>query len=209
MRFSAKRRPAFTLLELMITTVIMGILVAIIFGNYSRERPRADLKAAIQRLQDDLKSMQSKAQGGVLTSGVKRFGYGVYFNKSYTVPSPPNPANTFGYPTYADGLNPGIPQSEGYHENTEPPDFDIFKRPFPKDIRILHIYDAGATEYTRADAVYTVPNGRMTINAFPGPVQLTTLRIILKHYRINQCYMVTIVAPIGTVSTRQLTTSCT
>lgn len=199
------------MIELLITAAIVGILSAIIFGNFLRERPRTELKNTVQRLQADLRAMQTNAQGGVVTNGTKRFGYGVYFFPSYTVPSPPSPPNTYGYPTYADGFRLVSTDdfSEGFHEGTEPPDADLTKRPFPTNVRIEQLSDGAGTNYNRADVVYTVPNGRAVVNALTpaGSWQKpTTLRVTLKNSRINVCYSIEVTTPIGSVSTRQLRT---
>lgn len=203
MRSSARRRTGFTIIETLITVTIIGILSAIVFGDFIRQRPRAELKGVVRQLQNDLQAMQTNAQGGVAIAGVAQNGFGVYLSNTFFLPAP-FPANTKGYVMYGDAKTGSV----GLHDSGAP-DTDLTYRAFPKNVDFTRLTDSGgAKNYSRADVVYAVPNGRAVVTAYltdwetPG-----AFRIIIKQSKINVCYSIDVASPIGTVSSTQLS-SC-
>jgi prepilin-type N-terminal cleavage/methylation domain-containing protein len=74
-----KRRPAFTLIEILIVIFIMAILTVVVIANYgvARQKAKADLIA--DELINTIKEQQNSAKTG---KGAVPQCYGVYFNMS-------------------------------------------------------------------------------------------------------------------------------
>ena len=176
-------RRAFTLLELLVTIAITGILAAMIFSNFSSERYRNNLKASVRQLQIDIQAMQTNAQAGVVLPGtsVVPNGYGVVVETT--------PPTT--YKLFAD-------QTGGTTSIYDPGELLRLRTLPGTDNDISLIVSASPL-----NIVFTRPNGSAVIT--PPPVSPeTSSRIIIKSDKLKICYAITVTTTVGTVSNRKL-----
>lgn len=183
----------FTLIELMFTIAIIGILTVIIFSNFSKERDRNALKEVVNQTQNDIQILQTNAQAGVSVAGATPNGFGITF-----ATASPSSSTTF-----ADGL-PGDNWWNG-----AAPDTLVRTRSFNPDITIIRL-TAGSTlstaAYSRADALFQAPNGKAVITATllaGGPTSPASIGIVFKSTKLGVCYAIVINGNVGTVSKRQ------
>lgn len=177
-------RRAFTLLELMITIAISGIITAMMFSNFASEKDRNNLKAAVRQLQVDLQASQTSAQSGILDNGVTTRGYGIWLR-----------AGDSQYTKFSD-QDGNFLHAAG---NTE----DRQTRIFPSGVVIRKVCNSTSAG-TTVDMVFSRPNG--TATTYCGTAQPTTT-IIIGSGKLSVCYAITVVANVGTVSQRQIS-SC-
>lgn len=185
-------RRGFTLLELLVTIAISGILTAMMFTDFSKEKYRNNLKAAVRQVQVELQGAQTKAQAGLLLSGfsVVPNGYGFLI------------LNGTSYNLFANTLVCTGGGSIPCDDNTDcgaqtcssgSVDMDLATRTLP-----------GAGDITIAPVnqkiEFTKPNGRAVITNPSVP----TATLYLKSTKLNICYAITVTANVGTVSSRQL-----
>ncbi len=183
-------RPAFTLLELMVTIAITGFLTTILFSTFSLEKNRNFIKSSVRTLQNDFQAMQTNAQSGVLTGAVVPAGYGVYVPNAGTT-------GTLGttYIIFADTDNSGTRNSNTLE------DIRTVTFTTASGVRISKISGA----YTQLDTVYSTPNGTALITGLTIPVHPTSATLYLKRTKPDVCYAVTITAGVGTISQKKLT----
>lgn len=71
---------AFTLIEILIVTVIIGVITSIVVLNYGRDKEQFALQRSAYKLAQDIRRAQEMAMSGKEFQGeVPRGGYGVYF----------------------------------------------------------------------------------------------------------------------------------
>lgn len=197
-------RAGFTLLELIITTAIIGILTAIMFTNFSKEKQRNALKASMNTLQVDLKAMQTNAQAGVIAGCVSNTvpqGFGLMASRG----------SSSSYILFTDGYNStcgttGVRDSGDRCEACNP-DSDLATKKYQTDDeQLVKITDSlGVGDYARVDIAFLSPNGKAVITA-NGNIQLNGVKLIIKGQKLKVCYAITVISNVGTVSLRQLTT---
>ncbi len=171
----------FTLIELLIVIAITGILTAMMFSDFSKEKDRNAIKAAVHQLQTDIQAMQTNAQGGVVTGGVVPKGYGVYLNKSQSY-----------YLLFADLDNFGWKSLTG--------DTKLQQRALPAGVNIT-----GLEIYSDMNIVFTSPNGNAALAATGGGA-ISVVTVTIKSDKLSICYAITVTANVGTVSQRRLDT---
>ncbi|MBI2984293.1 MAG: prepilin-type N-terminal cleavage/methylation domain-containing protein [Candidatus Kerfeldbacteria bacterium] len=185
-----------TLVELLISIAVIGILSSIVFVGFYQDRERSAVKRAAEQLQVDVQSAQNRAQSGVLTGGSLPAGYGVHFD----VATPDR------YLIFADALS-GSPPA-GDNEYRPPPggtDTIVTTVILPSRV-VVHRIGVISLTFDRGSAVFSVPNAQSTLRVWDAGGAASTpssLPITLRQTRANLCYSVTIV-PSGTVSQRQL-----
>lgn len=177
-------RRAFTLLELMITIAISGIITAMMFSNFAAEKDRNNLKASVRQLQVDLQAAQTNAQSGILDNGVTTRGYGIWLR-----------AGDSSYTQFSDQDGNLLHAGAGSE--------DRLTRNFPSGVVIKKVCGSTAAG-TTADMVFTRPSGMAT--TYCGSAQPSTT-IIIGSGKLSVCYAITVVANVGTVSQRQVS-SC-
>jgi prepilin-type N-terminal cleavage/methylation domain-containing protein len=176
--FFHQRRCGFTLLELMISIAITGILTAMVFTNFSQEKERNALKNAINQIQTDLQAAQASAQGGVLYNGAVQLGYGVSLTTNGT-----------SHTTYRIDT-----------VNSRP---TVLTRTYATNGGVQIVAISGLqSPHTTMNIDYAVPSGNASLT--DGPASTT---ITLKNTKLNICYAITVTSYVGTVSQRRLT-SC-
>ena len=79
---SAKQFPAFTLIEMLIVIVIIGLLAAMAVGSFGSARKRARLDIATDSMISTLKEQLGKAKSGRQSENDKSSCYGVFFQKT-------------------------------------------------------------------------------------------------------------------------------
>lgn len=180
------KRQGFTLIELLVTIAITSILAVIMFTNFSKEKDRNAIKAAVHQIQTDLQTLQTNAQSGVLYNGVAQLGYGLY------AAMPSGTVVLFG-DTNGNKLK----------DAAEP---IIATRQFSSGVILERVLEG---TYTSLTITYGAPNGAAQLTGTVASTNTTisprtTLK--LKSNKLNLCYAVTVTAGVGTVSQKQLTT---
>jgi len=198
-RVQQKNGAGFTLIELLISIAIVGILSAMMFSNFSKEKDRNALKGFVQQLQTDLQGAQINAQGGVQTTGVTSLlGYGISLNGSgYTVFAGQNITARYDTP-----LSPTLP--------------DIITRtvniPTGTGVLISKFDGINSTGTviggSRLDVQYLTPNGSAKIAYNNGFTDFNSAIIYINSTKLNVCYAITVTAGVGTISQKQLASSC-
>lgn len=191
-----KSGAGFTLLELLITIAISGILTAMMFTNFSKEKDRNNLKAAVRQVQVDLQATQNKAQAGVTLSGfsVVPTGHGFV------------PLTSISYKLFANTLvcTDGVTPCD---DNTDCGAQTCLSTTAEKEPVTRTLPGAGDVTISPSSGLnilFTKPNGKAVFNP---PASPTTL--YLKSDRLKICYAITVTAYVGTVSSRQITTYAT
>lgn len=170
-----KSGAGFTLLELLITIAISGILTAMMFTNFSKEKDRNNLKAAVRQVQTDLQAMQTNAQAGLAQGASVPNGYGIYIagaGSTYTLFSDMNANNQYT-------------AGEEIRSRTLPGATDVAIKPSSSLLSIL----------------FTKPNGKAVITPSAPGIPAT---LYLRSDRLKICYAITVTSNVGTVSSRQL-----
>lgn len=182
----------FTLVELLISIAITGLLAAMMFSNFSNEKSRNALKVAVTQLQADIKAMQTNAQSGIVVGGGVPNGFGVHLVRGSSA-----------YTLFADQNNDKLFAAAN--------DATVASRNFGTTEVIVNRFEN--TTATNVDLDFTTPNGTASLNGASTSTPPTvvnspsTLTIVLKHTKLGVCYAVTITKTVGTVSARQLATS--
>lgn len=194
-RFESKSGAGFTLVELLISIAITGFLAALMFNNFSKEKDRNALKTTVHQLQTEIQKMQTNAQGGVVTgSGVPK-GYGVYIPQAGSSGS--------SIVVFADQAGTDFRHNSG--------DTDIRTYTLPTGVTINKLSNGSAASYTTLDIVFATPNGTAKVTGNIAPSNADTpnvASIYIKSSKLNVCYAITVTKDVGTVSQRQLTSSC-
>lgn len=188
-------RPAFTLIELLISIAIVGILSAMMFNNFAKEKDRNAIKGIVHKLQTDLQGIQTNAQSGVQTTGATSLlGYGIAI-----------PTGGATYRVFAEQNN------SGRYDVVDPADISLRVVTLPTGVTVSKITGIPAsttvTTYTGLDVLYKTPNGTATITN-PGYGALSSAVIYIKSTKLNLCYAITVTAGVGTISQKQLSASC-
>ncbi len=199
MRFSANSKPGFTLVELLVSIAIIGILTSIVFVSFANQRERDSVKAAVAQAQIDLQDMQSNAQSGVLTGASLPAGYGMWFRVGSS-PSATNPVYKLNYMMFAD-----LPGDTANSWDTN--DSTIALKALPQDVEVVGITDGDDNVASVVHAVYQVPNGNVVLTFLPlANPNTSKATITFKQTKANLCYSISIIGDSGTVNRRQLAT---
>lgn len=204
MRFSNKR-PAFTIVELLVSMAIIGILTAVFISGLNQQRFVSLARRTAEKISTDIQAMQNSALSGQAITGVRPNGYGAYFNL----------ATKGVYRTFGDGT----PIDNKL--TLSPPDYLIQTVTLDKTMTVSKLEisgkDSGGVQVTDAltgqlNIVYSVPGGTVSTVAIPAPSRAVPpyaqAAITVKNSKQNVCYAVTVDLATGTVSARS-TTSCT
>ena len=79
---SVKKFPAFTLIEMLIVIVIIGLLATLAVSSFGSARKRARLDIAVDSMMSTFKEQQGKAKSGRQNDNDKSSCYGVFFQKT-------------------------------------------------------------------------------------------------------------------------------
>lgn len=147
-------RPAFTLLETIVSVAIITSITALFIANYRSSSPRSDIIMRAQSIVSDIHAAQNNALGLVKYNNlVPAGGWGVSFNKtnnSYTLFADLDGPDTPGYLQYD-------PDSEGdarYGARTVT---------FPANIEILEIKASNNSIYNLANVTFLPPDPKTNI----------------------------------------------
>jgi len=232
MPWVGKKLTGFTLVELLISIAISGILMAIIFTSMRNDRQRNAVKNAAEQITTEIQARQNYAQNGVVFNKTLCRG-GTNDGKPCTVVADcpgggtcvTRPPHGYGfyfatgttYMAFADG--PFL-ADELYNGGAEIQALQTLKNQV--EIASITFPDINCDLLGRcgtAILVYQVPNGALSIvdgtadrgegclTANPGSGCRTGVIITLKQTTLKICYNITVTASSGTVSKRQLT-SC-
>lgn len=223
----SRTKPAFTLVELMVSVAIIGILTAIIFVSFRNDQKRNDAKRAAEQLQVDIQDIQIMAQSGRVLNQTKLcFGGlndGGACTDSTQCPAPVATTatcisraplrygvyitkNATNYRTYADifgGVN--------YVLDT-PPDVVLLTRSFQSHLKIVDIQAYGTNVpigYVPfgVDISFDSPTAAVTLRGRPSAVLADNVVLTVQQTQAKICYSITVDRLTGTVSRRQLASS--
>jgi len=195
---------AFTLLELMVSVAITGLLSAIIFSSFSQEKNRNALKSTVATLQADIQAMQTNAQGGVILGlPTEPQGYGVSLPTS-------GPLNGT-YTTFGDRNGNKI-----YDDSTTDAFVKRVTFSVPQGVSINKItgiigINPPITYTTRFDVDFIKPNGTAILRGVAGATiqnpDIATIYLVSSKLS-NVCYAITITSGVGTVSQKKFSSAC-
>lgn len=196
------QRRGFTLLEIMISVAIIGVLTIMVFVAFANEQSRNAAKRLAENIQIAIQEQQAAAQSGLTVSGVQPGAFGLAFSTGNAIPQ--TTPMVLRYIIFGDGLGGGAMQQE--YDN--PAEY-IRNVNLPTNLRILSLVSNGVS-YGRADITFDVPDGSVILKAYvttPPYVTLATpLVITVRQTTDNICYSVTIQPKFGTVSRRLIDT---
>lgn len=197
------KRPAFTLIEILVSAAIMGTLTTIVFFNFSRQNQKQALADTIGTIGTELQHMTANAQSGILLNGAVPTQYGLHFDLFELDGSAKKSFITFG------DLNP-INSTATLYDSGGGEVIQTFK--FPKTVTMYCISNIAGQEYSRLDLGYGLPGGKFTavgtLRAPATTVAVTTeTRVTLRDSRTNACRRIILRPGVTTFSQQQLT-SC-
>lgn len=233
---SARQHPGFTLIEILITVAITGIITTIIFVGLRNEQQRSASKDAADRLQVELVGLQNKIQSAIaLPSKYCTRGGGTFAlqGKSCTVDancetSPGNPNNVKGRCISGPPAGYGMSFTAGSYTlfgdmpwGLTPPEsvfrsgtYDVFveNKSYGTNL-VLHRTFADGSEiiFNNLSVTFSGTDGKMIICKLRTggcAAYATTARIVLRHTQTNTCYAINLSAITGIVSKRQFSPSC-
>jgi len=195
------KRPAFTLVEILISAAIFATLTSIVFFNFSNQNRRFSLSQAAAQITTLLQQMLNNAQSGITFQGAVPKGYGITFT-----------TGTSGqFQSYADLDPDGTgPQTANtvYSGSSE----FLGTQLLPK-YTALYCLSSGNQAYSRLDVLYGTPSGRMVARGYIGasttPVTISAqVRVVVRDTRLLTCYQVTAVPGIGSLNRQSTTCTC-
>jgi prepilin-type N-terminal cleavage/methylation domain-containing protein len=194
---ASMKRPAFTLVEIMISAGIMSVLTAIVFFNFSQQNIKQALTQSIGTITTELQHALANAQSGITLDATNEppVQFGVSFSALTSFDS-------FG------DVQAITPNTRYYNGGTE----KIQTFSFQKKVELYCLSTKGGVRYTNADIGYFLPSGKLSIMATAqgqsAPQSITDeFRITLRDTRSGNCQRVTLVAGVSTFSQKNLT-SC-
>lgn len=172
-----RSRSGFTLIELLVTIAITGILSVMMFSNFAKEKDRNALKAAVNQLQTDIKSMQTNAQSGIALSGVVPPGFGVHLVTGAS-----------SYQTFGDTIaNNRWDATDAVFQTRNFNSTDV-------TIRSINAVTSGQT----GDILFQSPNATTVL--YYSPTLSGTMTVVLKSAKLGVCYSFTVAPTVGTVA---------
>lgn len=209
---SFDNRRGFTMVELLVSIAIIGILTAVFISGISQQKNISIARRTAEQITADIQASQNRALSGQIVSGSRPAGFGARFQQ-----------NAPEYYVYADANATTTPCSQVGIYNAvatacSPADTTLTTRTFDATMRVTRISltgtDGGGNQLTcnnqqYADANYSVPNAstKLTTSLFGCTIVNTqTVTVTVRNSRLNLCYAVTVTATSGTVSSRSLTT---
>lgn len=81
MKLSKKKINGFTLIEIIVSIIIIMFLLAIFFANYHSADKRTELNMAAQKMASDIRTVQNNSLGAkIFNSSFPAGGWGIYFS---------------------------------------------------------------------------------------------------------------------------------
>lgn len=218
-----KSGAGYTLVELMITIAIVGLLAAITFGGLSQGKSRGAARQAADQVQIDLQGLQNYQQSGVVAPKNSCVGgtndhhvctVSGDCNSTICQAQPPTgygvifAANATRYITYADMDQPSDPPSV-LGDND---DIVLSTKTLGSNITVKTITynikdNTGTFTSNNLRVIYDSNNGDVTLRDTSTNNIAISATVVLKHSKLNVCYDVTIQSNSGIVSKRQLEAS--
>lgn len=236
MRSSASHRVGFTLIEIMITIAISGILTAIIFTGLRNEQQRSAAKDAADRLQVELIGLQNKIQSAIALPGKYcHRGGGSYAGEGNTctvdadclvagvqgrcIEGPPArygltiATNAESYTLFAD-MPQGIVGPNGQYSNGTNDRVIAASKSLGTNVRVVYIR-VNNQQVTSADITFGGNEGKMSItkvggmgSCSPTTVPCSFARIVVQHQTTGVCYRIDMTTTTGVVTKREYSPSC-
>ncbi len=167
--------PALTLIEMLVSMSVVGIIATIFILNYQNSTKRTGLVMASQGLVTDIHYAQNNALGlAPYGDAIPGGGWGVYFDLD-------EPGHYVIFPDLEQ------PDEPGYHDYDPQTEGDVNlgarKVQLPQGVIVSDIYFANNTQKNTVSITFLPPDPQ--VNIYSGNVDTTEVRIELKDLRTD------------------------